>query len=913
MNNTNLKNTYLYGNVKNGNGNGRYNFYNLFKNDNNSIDDPIFTGFTFDIDMLHSPLFYTGTVDPDSVSTTLRQSSTETDDNNGLASKIEENLTNVYKTAIIGSPDSYEINTLNTKDIISYMDRHRAGYGMQDMYYMDNISYGAMDYIYMVDKVSKSMYSNETGVTDLGNGTPNDSVYDTYKNILEKGNVSLNYKVDPITGTPVIDDVDMSSAYESMDEYEIKLNNDLADYQESHMQNEANRDELKKKYMDVYGSEDKSGSYIKLKNELKTLNTVVDNEQSDMKTELSNLQSNIQQQKVKLKNNTMDSEAMNKVEEYYNQFIDFKNRAENKADGDKTYKNIDVKLSKPTKFDDKRNELTDDEKNIVSYFEKIWEIEDTKITGITKSSSTNTKINELKNDINKKGSILYGTDDDGNPRTEGNASKDSLYGQYIDAENIVNNDEYSVKSRQLDTLNEARNNYQDLAAYDLYSKNKKKITNNIYSMDIEKNEGETDLQYFERIQSNSISEQRQLYEVPQTVYDILGFISGMNRLTHNYPYIMQSITGLDEAYKKYFVSKGDSYMGSGDDKITISCYESLDLRISSMFNKYLNAAYDRQYRRERLPVNLRRFCCSVFVHDIRNFKETINKYFNGNINVDNNVESKIAEIALNCISAVEFKFYDCEIVPEETGSIFDNVANDNAGDMKKTNFTFTYGNCIINFLPFEDMKKYYKTSIQELSNITPNDKTNQEQEKQNMYTSDDLTKGTEQENKKYKKYVDELNNSVKSELGSATSGDFRMWFDKSSLGNVNNNDYRDYIRKDTSVAVDDYYKSTIVNNFAMNSVVNANKTASDMDEALRRTVVGISASTGLPVGKVIDALDLGFINPIINEKDKSAPIIKKLGNVSNSKILANGKTEYIGKTDGFDEQEHDILKDLGKV
>ena len=105
MNNTNLKNTYLYGNVKNGNGNGRYNFYNLFKNDNNSIDDPIFTGFTFDIDMLHSPLFYTGTVDPDSVSTTLRQSSTETDDNNGLASKIEENLTNVYKTAIMSATD----------------------------------------------------------------------------------------------------------------------------------------------------------------------------------------------------------------------------------------------------------------------------------------------------------------------------------------------------------------------------------------------------------------------------------------------------------------------------------------------------------------------------------------------------------------------------------------------------------------------------------------------------------------------------------------------------------------------------------------------------------------------------------------------------------------------------------------
>lgn len=194
---TNLINTYLYGNArtgKSGGEDGRYNFYNLFKNDSNSIDDPIFTGFTFDIDTLHSPLFYTGSVDPNSISDTLRYSSMESSDKSGLAAKIEEQLTKVYKTAIIGSPDSYEINSLNAKDIISYMDRHRSGYGLQDMYYMDNVSYGAMDYIYMVDKSAKSMYSNESGVSDLGNGTPNNSIYDDYKEVLEKGNISIDRK-----------------------------------------------------------------------------------------------------------------------------------------------------------------------------------------------------------------------------------------------------------------------------------------------------------------------------------------------------------------------------------------------------------------------------------------------------------------------------------------------------------------------------------------------------------------------------------------------------------------------------------------------------------------------------------------------------------------------------------------------
>jgi hypothetical protein len=48
---------------------------------------------------------------------------------------------------------------------------------------------------------------------------------------------------------------------------------------------------------------------------------------------------------------------------------------------------------------------------------------------------------------------------------------------------------------------------------------------------------------------------------------------------------------------------------------------------------------------------------------------------------------------------IELRFYDCEIVPEETGNIFDNISNEAPSEMKKTNFTFTYGNCVVNFVP----------------------------------------------------------------------------------------------------------------------------------------------------------------------------------------------------------------------
>jgi hypothetical protein len=50
-------------------------------------------------------------------------------------------------------------------------------------------------------------------------------------------------------------------------------------------------------------------------------------------------------------------------------------------------------------------------------------------------------------------------------------------------------------------------------------------------------------------------------------------------------------------------------------------------------------------------------------------------------------------------SVIEFKFYDCEIVPEETGNIFNDISNEAPSEMKTTNFTFKYGNCVVNFAP----------------------------------------------------------------------------------------------------------------------------------------------------------------------------------------------------------------------
>jgi hypothetical protein len=261
---------------------------------------------------------------------------------------------------------------------------------------------------------------------------------------------------------------------------------------------------------------------------------------------------------------------------------------------------------------------------------------------------------------------LYGID-----RDISNPDPGSPYGQYLAALEKCENDDFSQAQKACDIAKSGYNELNNMISdYD--------ESNN------ESSEGEgnvpVDTQTGDNIPSPQII-------APQTVLDMLGFISGMKKMTHDYPYIIQGITGLDTAYNKHYGIK-DPYLGSGEDKITLTCLESIDLRVSSMFNRYFNAVYDRQYRRERVPINLRRFNCSVYVHDVRHF-------------VTNNRETdnRILELTDMYYSAVEFRFYDCEIVPEETGNIFNDVSNEAPSEMKKTNFTFTYGNCVVNFIP----------------------------------------------------------------------------------------------------------------------------------------------------------------------------------------------------------------------
>ena len=991
--------------------------YKYYANSKNSIEDPIFTGFTLDIDMLNSPLFYA----PYDTTEILRGNGSDTE----LADKIETRLTTLNKVFFEGSPNTYEINTVKAKDELG--DR-LAGYGLQDKFYLDNITngggYGATDYIYMVDKETEGSFSDDIGITDIGNGTPNRSMYaqqsavlnsidpgtdilvqetqsqvndavSSFKKIdiffnLNKSDirpdqvssvelvakimndnpdctVQLDGYADKDTGNPSINmtlsedrvktveqvlmgkgvsanritisyhgdtvqpfvgemnravtcnftgDISEKTALglkslneslklKSMPDEEGKEQNELIN---EHEKNVIVTDDAKTTY------DDAKKVYDELEQKIKDTKKSFKEQPYNVRSEFLDFQ-NAMTKDIERYRTVWDGEEKEKIaERIKNRYIAFKDFADHFNNGAETsnskgekysdiYKDIAcgtgtvnrIDSMDEDKFKNEMNNLTDDEKkeNVIDIFRQAYSVMKSTMNSPKIKSESNNQLSELKEKFNKKSQELYGVHPDNSLGSENNPAG-GLYYNYKTAKDKQDNDPYSIQKNKVDVLNDIMANYPQLKQYQDYQNTKRQITPQLPTIDYGMTEAEKNdpSAYANRIREEKNI--RKTYEVPQTVYDMLGFINGMRKLTTEYPYVLQTITGLDEAYKKYFDAK-EPYQGSGEGKISIDCLEYIDMRITSMFNKYFNAVYDHRYKRERVPINLRRFQCSIFVHDIRNFRKSVQRLI-GEVDEESYI-SNIALMAINYLSAIEFKFFDCEIIPEETGGIFDNVTNLPNNDMRSTKFTFKYGNCVINFLPFEDLKKYQPTSS-EIPEVEDNYKSEQFKNEKGQILS------------RFNKSVneDESKNLVRPD-----DGNFRRWFDNSPVGNVNNNDYRDYVRRDSSVAVDDYYKSEMVNDFALNSLVDKNKQLTEMDDALRRIVVGISASTGIPVKGVTDALNIGFIDPILNRQDMDTPIAKNLGNVNNSKIINTQTTEYIGKFTETKEKNPEIVTDLGNV
>jgi hypothetical protein len=94
------------------------------------------------------------------------------------------------------------------------------------------------------------------------------------------------------------------------------------------------------------------------------------------------------------------------------------------------------------------------------------------------------------------------------------------------------------------------------------------------------------------------------------------FITKFNDLQTNYPYYFQQIDGVSELLK-IDTTKGQRI--TNDKKITITCLEGLDLRMSYLMNLYRKIAWDDVYQRWVLPDMMRYFTLNIYLAEFRTF------------------------------------------------------------------------------------------------------------------------------------------------------------------------------------------------------------------------------------------------------------------------------------------------------
>lgn len=89
-------------------------------------------------------------------------------------------------------------------------------------------------------------------------------------------------------------------------------------------------------------------------------------------------------------------------------------------------------------------------------------------------------------------------------------------------------------------------------------------------------------------------------------------------LTFQAPWYFQSLSGLGELYKQAMSMEAGYKMK--DIELGIDTLEAIDMRIFELAGLYGNSVFDKKFRRERVPENLRWFSVDVYIAEFRNLR-----------------------------------------------------------------------------------------------------------------------------------------------------------------------------------------------------------------------------------------------------------------------------------------------------
>lgn len=96
------------------------------------------------------------------------------------------------------------------------------------------------------------------------------------------------------------------------------------------------------------------------------------------------------------------------------------------------------------------------------------------------------------------------------------------------------------------------------------------------------------------------------------------FVNGLLEIQRETPYLFKKIAGIEQL-EQFDPASGQRLKSPA--KITLECYEGLNLKIRTLMEMYRKAAWDDVYQRWILPQNMREFKMIIYVFERRTFQE----------------------------------------------------------------------------------------------------------------------------------------------------------------------------------------------------------------------------------------------------------------------------------------------------
>ena len=186
------------------------------------------------------------------------------------------------------------------------------------------------------------------------------------------------------------------------------------------------------------------------------------------------------------------------------------------------------------------------------------------------------------------------------------------------------------------------------------------------------------------------------------------FVNGLFEIQKNYPFIFKKVTGLQEL-EKFDPAAGQRLKTPA--KVSVECWEGLDLKIRTLMEFYRKAAWDDAYQRWILPENMREFKMIIYVFERRTFQDTVG-FPDGN---DKEKYKNAFQVYSSLNADIPVKAYECcpcEFAIGESVSWRD----DYSGNIENNEET---SKIVINV---KNVKTYYKNGLvsNELSKIYDN-------------------------------------------------------------------------------------------------------------------------------------------------------------------------------------------------